>query len=102
MKSAKEYLNSYRLQEHIIRNLKRLCLENPSQCEELKTQLAESEALRTQIAKKILQTKEPRYKVLLYEKYINGRTLEEIAGILNYSKRHIERLHVAALKSFKP
>lgn len=101
MKNKKEYLNSYRQQEHVIRNLKRLYFENPSQREVLQSQIENCETLRTQIAEKILQIKDPRYKVLLYEKYMNGHTLEEIAGILNYSKRHVERLHVAALKSVK-
>ena len=29
-----------------------------------------------------------------------GKTLEEISLILNYSKRHIERLHIKALEKF--
>lgn len=101
MKEKKDYLNSYRLQESVIRMLKRLCVENPSQRKQLLNQIKECEALRTQIAEKIQQIKDVRYKVLLYEKYINGRTLEEIAVILNYSKRHAERLHIAALKNIE-
>ena len=97
----KDYLKSYRLQENLIRTLKRLCIENPSQKDVLHTKIEECENLRTQIAEKIFKIKDTRYKVLLYEKYMNGRTLEEIALILNYSKRHAERLHIAALKSFK-
>ena len=38
---------------------------------------------------------------ILYQKYILGKTLEDIAVILNYSKRHIERLHIKALEKFK-
>ena len=37
---------------------------------------------------------------VLYNKYILGQTLEEISFTLNYSKRHIERLHVKALEKF--
>ena len=101
MKDKKAYLSDYRLQETIINQLKRMCIENPSQRESLHKRIEECESLRLQIAETIYRIKDTRYKVLLYEKYINGRTLEEIATILNYSKRHAERLHIAALKSIK-
>ena len=34
-----------------------------------------------------------------YQKYINGKTIEEIADNLDYSCRHTARLHKAALES---
>ncbi len=101
MEYKKTYLNSYRLQENIIRTLNRMIIENPSKSNHFFKKIEECEKLRTEIADKIAQVDEPRLKVILYEKYINGLTLEAIAPILNYSKRHTERLHIAALKAFK-
>lgn len=99
MDTKKTYLNNYRLQEDIIRSLKRVCTENPTKSDICAVKIQECENIRIQIAEKISAVDDPRLQVLLYEKYINGHTLEEIALILNYSKRHTERLHIAALKA---
>ena len=39
---------------------------------------------------------------ILSQKYICGRSLEEIGYLINYSKRQTERLHIKALLKFKP
>ena len=40
------------------------------------------------------------YQTLLYERYINGKTWEQIAVTLNYSFVHVvHRLHPAALRA---
>lgn len=102
MNTKKEYLKSYRLQENVIRTLKRIAKENPTEAEICRKKISDCENRRLKIAEKIEQMTDYRLKVVLYEKYINGHTLEEVAQILNYSKRHTERLHIAALKEFEP
>ncbi len=42
------------------------------------------------------------YAEILAHKYMYGKNLNEIAEIMNYSKRQIERLHRLALERFKP
>ena len=101
MNSKKEYLKNYRLQESVIRALKRAGVENPSEREYCASKITECEKLRLEIAEKIADIDDTRLRVVLYEKYINGHTLEEISTLLNYSKRHTERLHIAALKAFE-
>ena len=44
---------------------------------------------------------EPIYKILLWERYINGKSWVRIAQNLNYSNMQIHRLHSNALKEFQ-
>lgn len=59
--------------------------------------LAEQER---EIEQTISQTAEP-YRTLLYERYINGKTFEQIAVTLNYSYRQATRIHGNALNLVK-
>ena len=54
--------------------------------------------LRNNIEKAIKNLPDNLLSEILYRKYILGKTLEEISFTLNYSKRHIERLHLKALE----
>jgi hypothetical protein len=101
MNRKKEYLNSYLLQSDTIRILNEMILKNPSQKNQYLKRIKICENKRYAIENSIEKMTDPRLRVILYEKYVCGRTLEEISLILNYSKRHIERLHIAALKLFE-
>lgn len=57
--------------------------------------------LETEIACTIDRMREP-YRTLLYERYINGKTWEQIAVVMNYSYQHIVHyLHPKALNAVK-
>lgn len=84
-----------------IRILNELIFKNPPNKKQYIKKIKECEKKRNDIENSIEKLSDQRFKLVLYEKYICGRTLEEISLILNYSKRHIERLHIAALKDFK-
>lgn len=56
--------------------------------------------LETEIACTIDRMQEP-YRTLLYERYINGKTFEQIAVALNYSYRQATRIHGNALNLVK-
>lgn len=56
--------------------------------------------LETEIACTIDRVPEP-YRTLLYERYINGLTWEQIAVRMNYSYRRVTQLHGEALKLLK-
>lgn len=50
---------------------------------------------------KIEGINQPIYKILLWERYINGKSWVRIAQNLNYSNMQIHRLHSNALKEFQ-
>lgn len=56
--------------------------------------------LRTQICKQIGELADERYRHLLYARYSNMWTWEEIAVDMHMAVRHIYRLHGDALQAF--
>ena len=99
--AKKNYLNLYLLQEAKITRLEKMAIQNPAQKEKFNTQIKKALTLRDEIEEKIRNVDNAVLSELLFQKYICGKTLEEIGYILNYSKRHIERLHIEALKKFE-
>ena len=94
----KEYLKRYLLQEAKILRYKQMA-QMDKQLEKFYTEkIIASQKLRKEIENKINVIDNELLVELLYQKYILGKTLDEISIILNYSKRHIERLHVKALE----
>ncbi len=57
--------------------------------------------LRIQIADEIMELRNDNYRIVLSERYIQGKKFEEIAVEQNYAYRHITRLHGEALKEFE-
>lgn len=55
--------------------------------------------IRREITDTIAIIKDPRERLLLQYRYIDGLTFEEIAVLMNYSWRHIHRLHSQALSN---
>lgn len=97
----KKYLRSYLMQEAKISRLREMCRINPENEALYKQKIIEAQNLRIEIEKSISDVDDTLLCELLHQKYIFGRTLDEIGLILNYSKRHIERLHIKALEKFK-
>lgn len=56
--------------------------------------------LEREIEQTISRAAEP-YRTLLYERYINGKTWEQVAVRMNYSFRHTTKLHGTALRILK-
>ena len=63
--------------------------------------IAELLRLRKEVANRIDQLQDNRYKAVLIQYYINAKTWEQIAATLHYSERQIQRLHGEALIEFK-
>lgn len=101
MQEKKKYLKQYIYQEIRINSFERLKKTHKENIPEYNEKITECKALRKDIEKKIAKVDDPILCELLMQKYVFGKTLEEIALILNYSKRHIERLHIKALEKFK-
>ena len=93
-------LESYTLQNRRIYRLTEMMARDPAQKEKYAQEIQRAHLIRKSIEEKIAQTDGDVLSELLYLKYVCGKTLEEIAAILNYSERHTERLHQKALKHF--
>ncbi len=97
----KEYLKQYMYQESVIRSLNQLAVINPEKKSIYRDKISQALKTRSDIEEKISSVEDTVLRELLYNKYIFGKTLEEISYILNYSKRHIERLHIKALEKIE-
>ena len=121
-KEAKAYLMQYRQAAARLHAISDHIAELRAVCEQLRTEgghrialdkavaelvdaseKAEAEVaqlcrIETEIACTIDRLPEP-YRALLFERYINGKTFEQIAVCMNYSYVHICRLHGAALQA---
>lgn len=97
----KEYLSRYLLQEAKISRLKAMIQMNPELKKGYENDLKEAMAIRDRIEEKIKAVDGDILSELLFQKYVFGKTLEDISYILNYSPRHIERLHIKALDNFE-
>lgn len=57
--------------------------------------------LKREVLRKIEQIENDDYKLLITLKYLNFKSWEEIAVEMNYSYRHVTRLHGSALIAFE-
>ena len=101
LSEKKQYLSQYLFQAKKIERyekLEKMCTKEKNYY--LKA-INASIRLRNEIEEKISKIDNEILKEILYEKYIFGKTLEDISLILNYSKRHTERLHKKALEQLE-
>ena len=96
-----EYLNRYLIQEKKISRYEKMTVTNPKSKNTYLRCINNAKILREEIESKILKIDDELLQELLFQKYIFGKNLEEISLILNYSKRHIERLHIKALEKIE-
>ncbi len=68
---------------------------------ELNNHIKEFIDLKSEITKKIDELPDMEYRLVLMLRYLDFKTWEEIAEIMNYSVRWIYKLHGLALKKFK-
>ena len=66
--------------------------------EAIREEIAELVEVKKQIAVAIAAVEEPRYRTLLELRYRNYLSFERIAVEMNYSWRHVIRLHDEALR----
>lgn len=97
----KEYLELYLIQGPKINRLNAQLHSNPLGSGRYIKQIQKARKLRKQIEISVEKVDGGILSEVLGQKYLCGKTLDEIASTLNYSKRHIERLHISALEKFK-
>ena len=74
---------------------------NPENKKKYLSQIKKSERIRKEIEAKISAVDDDILREVLFLKYTCGKSLMEISYIINYSRRHTERLHIKALEKFK-
>lgn len=97
----KEYLSQYLLQEAKLSRLRTMINMNPELKNGYEKEIFAALEIRKLIEKQIKAVDGGILSEVLFQKYVFGKTLEDISYILNYSQRHIERLHIKALDEFK-
>lgn len=97
-KEKKEYLDLYLIQQAKILRLKRLMELNPESNSRYELKIKNAEQLREKIEEDIERVDGGILSEVLSQHYLCGRSLEQTAYALNYSKRHIERLHKTAME----
>lgn len=102
VETARDYLKRYRLLQAKITRLEQMLSECPEKREKYLKELNSAITLRDGIEDSIDAVDGGILSEILSQKYICGRSLEEIGYLINYSKRQTERLHIKALLKFKP
>ncbi len=88
----KNYLSSY---QKLMQRSKKLIREIeifPQDKSFLEPLLCQVTSTAEDISLKISAVKNPDYRELLFRKYINGETLEQIGESMCYSARHVQRM----------
>ncbi len=96
------YLEQYPLTLAIINRCYLLSAKNADKSEKYKRKMTEAALLRDFIENDIEKITDKVESEVLAQKYLCGKTLEETAVILNYSKRQVERIHLNALEHLTP
>lgn len=96
------YLEMYPLALARINRCYLLSARNADKSEKYKKEMHEAVTLRDFIENDIDRVTDRVESEVLAQKYLCGKTLEETAVMLNYSKRQIERIHLNALEHLAP
>ncbi len=100
IEEKKRFLKQYRIQQSKIQRLEEMRKRCPERADRYRASIRECRRFRNLIEDCIDATDGDILSEILSQKYICGRTLEEISYQFNYSKRQIERLHIKALEKF--
>ncbi len=95
------FLKGYRVLFSKIERLEEMCRMFPLKEKEYKTQINETKSAIDRIENAIKKVDDGLLSEILFQKYVLGRNLETISYELDYSKRQIERLHIAAIEKLK-
>ena len=100
MDYKKQYLELYLIQQAKINRLRDQMQINPKTVRRYRKKIREAEKLRRNIEDSIDAVDGGILSEVLSQRFLCGKSLEQIALTLNYSKRHIERLFIRAMEKF--
>ncbi len=100
MDYKKQYLELYLIQQAKIERLRDQMRINPKTVRRYRKKIREAEKLRRRIEDSIDAVDGGILSEVLSQRFLCGKSLEQIALTLNYSKRHIERLFIRAMEKF--
>lgn len=100
IEEKREILGRYRLQQAKINRLKEQGKINTDRKSKYEKEILKAKSIRDAIENSIENISDETESEILAQKYLCGRSLEETAELLNYSKRQVERLHIKALEHF--
>lgn len=100
LEQKRDYLSRYRLQQAKISRLHEQSKINTDRKGRYEREILNAIRIRNAIEEGIERLNDETESEVLAQKYLCGRSLEETAEMLNYSKRQIERLHIKALEHF--
>lgn len=100
MDIKKEYLELYLIQQAKINRLRDQMRINPKTVRRYRKKIRDAERLRRRIEDAIDGVDGGILSEVLSQRFLCGKSLEQIAVTLNYSKRHIERLYIRAMEKF--
>ncbi len=98
MDIKKEYLELYLIQQAKIERLRDQMKINPKTVRRYRKKIRDAERLRRRIEDTIDAVDGGILSEVLSQRFLCGKSLEQIAITLNYSKRHIERLYIRAME----
>ena len=104
MEKAEEktrFLKGYMVLFAKIGRFKEMCSMFPEKQSYYESQIENTREIIEKIENSIKRVDDGILSEVLFQKYVLGRSLETISFELNYSKRQIERLHIAALEKLK-
>ena len=100
MDYKKEILELYLIQQAKIDRLRDQMKINPKTVRRYRRKIRDAERLRRRIEDAIDNIDGGILSEVLSQRFLCGKSLEQIALTLNYSKRHIERLYIRAMEKF--
>lgn len=95
--AKKEYLKGYRVLQAKIARLMNMINECPENYERLNAEAEKTREKRDKIESTIEKIDGGVLSEILFQKYILGKSMEQIGYAINYSKRQVERLHLKAV-----
>ena len=98
----RKYLELYALQQARINRYSMLSAKNADKMEKYKLKMSTAMSIRDIIEDDIDKMEDKKESEVLAQKYLYGKSLEETAHMLNYSRRQVERLHLSGLEHLRP
>ena len=101
MDIKKEYLERYLIQQARIERPRDQMSINPKTVRRYRKKIRDAERIRRRIEDTIDSVDGGILSEVLSQKFLCGRSFEQISLTLNYSKRHIERLYIRAMEKIR-